>query len=71
MVYRDLRTVKQLAGEIRWVTESKLRWWIFHRETNGFGVVLVQIGGRIYIDIAEFNKWLEAQRLVPRASQAA
>lgn len=70
--FRDLRTVKQLAGEIPWITESKLRWWIFHRDKNGFSAVLVKIGGRLYISIVEFNKWLEAQRLVPTAvSQAA
>jgi len=28
---------------------------------------LIKIGGRVYIDRAEFNKWLEGQRMAPKA----
>ncbi|MCZ8036465.1 MAG: helix-turn-helix domain-containing protein [Novosphingobium sp.] len=63
--YQALRTVKQLAAEAPWVTEAKLRWWIFHAESNGLGAALIKIGGRVYIDRTEFNRWLEAQRLAP------
>ncbi|MEW5424088.1 DNA-binding protein [Amorphus sp. 3PC139-8] len=70
--YKELRTVKQLAAEAPFVTESKLRWWIFHAETNGIAPALIKIGGRVYIDRAEFNKWLEGQRRAPKSqSQAA
>lgn len=71
MDYSNLRTVKQLAGELKWATEGMLRDWIF-RDRDGFKVVLVRIGGRLFIDLIEFNKWLESQRLVTRnASQVA
>lgn len=61
--YTDLRTVKQFAAEVPFATESKLRWWIFHAETNGLNIALIKIGGRVYIDINQFNVWLESQRL--------
>jgi hypothetical protein len=63
--YQALRTVKRLAAEAPWVTEAKLRWWIFHAESNGLNAALIKIGGRVYIDRTEFNRWLEAQRLAP------
>jgi len=61
--YNDLRTVKQLAKEAPFVTESTIRWWIYHANRNGFDAVLIKIGGRVYIDKNAFNKWLEGQRL--------
>jgi len=61
--YKDLRTVKQLADEAPFVTESKIRWWIFHAESNGFDAAMIKIGGRVYIDKAAFNKWLEGHRV--------
>ena len=68
--YTDLRTVKQLADEASFVTESKLRWWIFHANSNGFESALIKIGTRVYIDKAAFNKWLEGQRLAAANSNA-
>lgn len=62
---RELRTVKQLATEAVFITENKLRWWIFHAEQNGLRPALVKIGGRVFIDRVEFNKWLETQRMAP------
>ena len=64
--YRDLVTVRQVAAEAPFITEAKLRWWIFHAETNGLKAALIKIGGRVYIDRAEFNKWLESQRMAPK-----
>src|SRR6056297_1722915 len=61
--YTDLRTVKQLAEEAPFVTESKIRWWIFHAESNGFDAAMLKIGGRVYIDKAAFNEWLESHRV--------
>ncbi|MET4103984.1 hypothetical protein ABIE58_003432 [Roseovarius sp. MBR-78] len=69
--YKELRTVKQLAAEAPFVTESKLRWWIFHAETNGMAPALIKIGGRVYIDRSEFNKWLEGQRMAPKSQNQA
>lgn len=60
--FRELRTVKQLAEEAPFLTEGKLRWWIFNADTNGFGKVMIKVDGRVYIDMARFNKWLEDQR---------
>ena len=68
--YTELRTVRQLATEAPFVTESKLRWWIFHAETNGLKPALLKIGGRVYIDRAEFNIWLESQRMAPKRPAA-
>lgn len=45
------------------MTESKIRWWIFHAESNGFDAAMIKIGGRVYIDKAAFNKWLESHRV--------
>jgi hypothetical protein len=63
--YTDLRTVKQLAKEAPFVTESTIRWWIYHANSNGFDAVLIKIGGRVYIDKNAFNKWLEGQNQDP------
>jgi hypothetical protein len=71
MDYRDLRTVKQISQEATFLTENKLRWWIFHAESNGIGSALVKIGGRVYIDRNEFNRWLEGQRMAPIAAKRA
>ncbi|PHS75567.1 MAG: DNA-binding protein [Rhodospirillaceae bacterium] len=66
--YEELRTVKQMASEAVFLTESKLRWWIFHAETNGMSAALIKVGGRVYIDPDQFNKWLEGQRMSPAVS---
>jgi hypothetical protein len=50
---------------------ATLRWWIFHAETNGLKPALLKIGGRVYIDRAEFNKWLEGQRMAPKPLKPA
>ncbi|MDW3206071.1 MAG: DNA-binding protein [Alphaproteobacteria bacterium] len=70
--YTELRTVKQLAEEASFVTEAKLRWWIFHADSNGLNAALIKVGGRVYIDRRQFNRWLEGQRLasVPEAQTA-
>lgn len=60
----NLRTVKQLATEgAPILTEGKLRWWIFHAQTNGLASALVKVGGRVYIDIKTFSEWLDGQRI--------
>jgi hypothetical protein len=69
--YTELRTVKQLALEAPFLTENKLRWWIFHADQNGLKPALIKISGRIYIDRTEFNKWLESQRMAPKPNRAA
>ena len=63
MDYKNLRTVAQiarLAAPI--ITEGKLRWWIFHASQNGLAKAIVRIGGRVYLDVEQFNNWLDTQR---------
>ncbi|PHR90633.1 MAG: DNA-binding protein [Blastopirellula sp.] len=68
---RELRTVKQLANEAPFLTENKLRWWIFHAAKNGLEPALFKVSGRIYLDRTEFNKWLENQRMAPKPADRA
>jgi len=69
--FKDLLTVRQVAEQAPGITESKLRWWIFHAETSGIAPALVRIGGRVYIDRAEFNRWLEGQRMAAKPATYA
>lgn len=68
---KDLLTVRQVAEQAPGITENKLRWWIFHAETSGIAPALVRIGGRVYIDRAEFNRWLEGQRMAAKPATYA
>ena len=43
-------------------TEGKLRWLIFNAETNGLSSSLVRVEGRLYVDVVQFNRWLEERR---------
>lgn len=63
--YRDLAPVRQVAAEAPFITEAKLRWWIFHADTNGLKAALIKIGGRVYIDRAEFSRWLRLVLICP------
>lgn len=58
----NLMTVKQLAVAYPAFTEPMIRWWIFNAYTNGFNVCIIRIGGRVLIDRAAFEHWLEAHR---------
>lgn len=51
-------TVKQMADVCPAITEGQLRWWIFHADKNGFGDVMIKIGGRVFIDSEAFGSWL-------------
>jgi hypothetical protein len=64
--FSQVLTVKQLAGEAPFLTEAKLRWYIFHAEEYGLSKALIRIGGRVYIDRVAFNSWLEGFRDIPR-----
>jgi hypothetical protein len=69
--YEELRTVSQMASEAVFLTEGKLRWWIFHAETNGMNSALIKVSGRVYIDRNQFNLWLESHRLGATVSTEA
>ena len=60
--YQNLRTVKQIAADNPILTEGKLRWMVFNASKNGLATALVRVGGRVYVDVAAFNAWLEARR---------
>lgn len=61
--HRNLRSVNQFVAETPWLTAGKMRWLLFHRDTNGLAGSVYRIGGRIYIDIERFQTWLSDQRL--------
>lgn len=66
--YTEVRTVKQMAQEAPFLTEGKLRWWIFYADTYGLSPAIIKIGGRVYIDRTAFNSWLESRRLAANAT---
>ena len=59
---QNILTVSQLAELNPAFSEATIRWWIFNAETNGFSRCLVRIGGRVFIDRATFEQWLEEHR---------
>ncbi|WP_416799471.1 DNA-binding protein [Ciceribacter azotifigens] len=67
----NLMTVKQLAAAYPAFTEPMIRWWIFNADTNGFNVCIIRIGGRVLIDRAAFEHWLEAHRAASFTPESA
>ena len=61
--FGDLRTVRQLASMNPAFSQASLRWMIFNAETNGLDRALIKRGRRVLIDVPEFERWLESQRL--------
>ena len=59
----NLVTVKQLSASSPAFSEASIRWMIFCAERNGLDRALVKVGRRILIDVPEFERWLECQRL--------
>ena len=59
----QLLTVKQLAEKSPAFSEASIRWKILQAEKNGLDRALVKVGRRILIDVVEFERWLESQRL--------
>ncbi len=68
MDFKNLRTIRQLAAEAKaqdpntFLTEGKLRWWVYNAETNGLKVAIVRVGGRIFFDKEGLNQWLDSLR---------
>lgn len=64
MDFKNLRTIRQLAEEAKdtgsFLTEGKLRWWVYNADKNGLRAVIVRVGGRIFLDKEAFNQWLES-----------
>jgi len=42
-------------------TVGAIRQYYFYKEKYKFGNVVKKIGGRLYISIPDFNKWVEEQ----------
>lgn len=63
MEFRSILTVSQVAELNPAFSEATLRWWIFNAERNGFSRCLIRIGGRVYIDRAAFDEWLNDHRV--------
>jgi len=64
MTHEHLRTVKQLAEANPGVwTEASLRWLIYNARQNGLEKALLKVGRRVLIDVPEFERWLEGQRM--------
>ena len=59
----NLLTVTQLSEKSPAFSEASLRWLIFNAVTNGLDRALMKVGRRILIDVSEFERWLEDQRL--------
>ena len=62
---RPLFTVKQFAERNPFITESGLRFQIFHRKRNGLesSGALVRLGRKILIDEEKYFGWVDAQQV--------
>ncbi len=63
---RDLQSVAQFSNETPF-SQDQLRWWIFQASQNGLAEAkaIVRVGRRVYIDVAAFEKWINAQQVTP------
>lgn len=52
-------TVKQFAEKFGFISESGLRYLIFHADKNGFNKVIKRIGRKVLIDYQSFQEWIE------------
>lgn len=67
-LYRTLKTVEQVAEESSF-SEDQLRQWIKRAEELGLAPAIVRpVPRRVFIDIDEFNRWLEGKRVAPLPS---
>lgn len=64
--FKQLRTVEQLAAESGGAfSQAGLRWKIFNASENGLDRAIVRLGRRVFIDVDEFNRWIDRQRVHP------
>ena len=59
MSLESLLTVKQVVERCPAITEGGLRWWLFNAESNGLNSAIVRAGGRVFIDVQAFERWLD------------
>lgn len=55
-------TVRQTAERFPAFSESSIRYWIFHADTNGLGAAIHRIGKKILINESAFMSWIESQK---------
>ncbi len=60
--FTRLRTIKQIAQQNSAFSEPSLRWLVFQSRVNGFALCVVKVQGRVFIDIDQFDKWLDSHR---------
>lgn len=62
MKERKLLKLKDLQEKYSYLFPlSTLRYWIYKRESNGANCWIRKIGGKIFVDVDEFFKWLEGR----------
>ncbi len=69
MTAKSLRTVAQLAEELPAFNEAALRRLIFNSQENGLAHAIVHIGRNVFIDIRDFNRWLDERRGKPQCGR--
>jgi len=57
-------TVKQVAADYKFISESGLRWLIFNESNNGFTSCVRRIGRKVIIDYDSFEEWIDRQKEV-------
>ena len=66
MTAESLRTVAQLAEALPAFDEAAIRRLIFHAEEIGLSHAIVRIGRRVYVDVRDFEQWLDQRRATSR-----
>lgn len=69
---RNLQTVAAFADAGPF-TQNQLRWWIFTASQNGLAQsgAIVRVGRRVYLDVDQFDSWVDAQNKQQHAQAAA
>lgn len=62
MAAKSLRTVAQLADELPAFDQAAIRRLIFKAQELGLAHAVIHIGSRVFIDIEDFNRWLDERR---------
>lgn len=43
------------------LSESRIRWWLYKSENNGFDACTRRVGRRIFVDIDLFLQWIDGK----------
>lgn len=57
----ELRTVREMCDEFKWLKPGTLRHWIFQADSYEFGNVVCHIGGKVLLHRGEFLAWVQRQ----------